>query len=297
MGGTGHRHRYGIGLRSSGLERESNDLSTVSFDHVTLDYGRRRVLSDVSFDLSGGGFTGVLGPNGAGKSTIMRAILGLLLPGTGTVSVLGRRPRRGDPNIGYMPQHRGIDTDVGLSVREFLVASAAGMDWGRPSASRARLDEVDSALESVGAQVLAARPLFALSGGERQRIFVAQALMGKPRLLLLDEPLIGLDPGHQKAIVELVSRISRERNITVLFSAHEINPILPVVDKVLYLGSGRVAVGTVDEVINNRVLSELYATPVHVMHMNGRIFVLADECELESHPHHAHASDESSLIQ
>ena len=263
-------------------------MSAVRFDRVTLDYDRRRVLADVSFELADGSFTGVLGPNGAGKSTIMRAILGLVQPGAGRITVFGRPVRRGGRHVGYMPQQRRLDPDLRLTAREFLIASAAGTDWGWPLATRARRQEADAALESVGAGELGGRGIFELSGGERQRVFVAQAVMGEPGLLVLDEPLVGLDPAHQKSIVELVRRIAREQGIAVLFSAHEINPVLPAVDSVLYLGGGHAAIGTVDEVINSRVLSGLYGTPVHVARANGRIFVLAEECELETHQHHEH---------
>ena len=269
-------------------------MSAVRFDGVTLDYGRRRVLEGVSFDLERGSFTGVLGPNGAGKSTVMRAILGLVTPSAGTISVLGRAAARGGRTIGYMPQQRRGNAEIRLSAREYLVAAAAGTDWGLPFASASRRGDVDAALKAVGAEALARRPLSDLSGGERQRIYIAQALTGDPDILVLDEPLSGLDPAHQRSIVELVGRISRERNVAVLFSAHEINPLLPAVDQVLYLGGGRAAVGSVDAVINGPVLSALYGTPVHVARAKGRIFVLAEDCELESHPHDHHGHVEAA---
>ncbi|HET7412476.1 MAG TPA: ABC transporter ATP-binding protein, partial [Pararhizobium sp.] len=258
-------------------------MNALSFDDVTIALGRRRVLDGVSFAVPEGRFVGVLGPNGAGKTTVMRAALGLVAPASGRIAVLGRPPRRGDPLIGYMPQQRGLSAGGRLSVRDYLVASAAGGRWGRPFADRQERQAVDSALERVAAGHLAARPLTELSGGERQRIFIAQALMGDPKLLVLDEPLVGLDPRHQRAIVDLVRAVARERGIAVLFSAHEINPILPAADLILYLGNGQAAVGPVDAVINREVLSRLYGTPVHVARVNDRIFVMAEDCELESH--------------
>jgi zinc/manganese transport system ATP-binding protein len=130
-----------------------------------------------------------------------------------------------------------------------------------------------------------------LSGGERQRLLLAQCLLGNPRLLLLDEPLISLDPRHQTGVVELVRRVQRELNITVLFSAHELNPLLNSLDRVLYLGSGRAALGTVDEVISKPVLSRLYGSPIDVMRVNGRIFVMSGDVEIDKLDH-AHEEGE-----
>jgi len=260
-------------------------LNAISFDRVVLGFGGREVLSDVSFDIPEGSFTGVLGPNGAGKTTLMRAILGLLRPAAGSIEVMGEKPRRGDARIGYMPQQRRVDPDIRLNARQYLLASAAGKQWGWPFLSADLRQAVDIAIDSVGGAELADRPLCDLSGGQRQRLFIAQAMLREPRLLVLDEPLISLDPGHQRSVVELVGRLSRERGITVLFSAHEINPILPAVDTVLYLGGGHAATGPVDAVINNETLSRLYGTPVHVARSEGRLFVLAQDCEIHSHLH------------
>jgi zinc/manganese transport system ATP-binding protein len=150
--------------------------------------------------------------------------------------------------------------------------------------------EVSAALDLVGATDLARRPLAQLSGGERQRIMLAQALLGRPKLLLLDEPLISLDPNHQQVVVELVSRLHRELGIAVLMSAHEINPLLRDIDRVLYLGNGQAALGTVDEVITGPVLSRLYGAEIEVMRVGGRIFVMAGAHDLEhaEHRHDAH---------
>jgi zinc/manganese transport system ATP-binding protein len=269
-------------------------LSAVSFADVTLGHGGRAVLSGVSFEIPQGCFVGVLGPNGAGKTTMMRAILGLMPAESGRITVLGEVPARGNPQIGYMPQSRRAASRFALNGREMLVGTLGAARWGRPFSSKAERRAVDEALERVGALHLAERPVSSLSGGERQRLFIAQALMGKPKLLLLDEPLISLDPAHQRTVVDLVRDIARDLGIAVLFSAHEINPILPAIDLILYLGGGKAAIGTVDEVVNRRVLSELYRTPVHVARVDGRIFVMADSCELE---HHAHDHDEADRRQ
>ncbi|MGX8010950.1 metal ABC transporter ATP-binding protein [Mesorhizobium sp. ORM8.1] len=260
-------------------------MSAVTFDQVTLTYGGRRVLSDVSFSVPQGAFVGLLGANGAGKTTMLRAILGLIKPSGGAISVLGRPPTRGNPAIGYMPQARRALTHMGISGLDFVLTAAGGHRWGWPVASIAEKEAAWKALEEVGATDLARRPLAELSGGERQRILIAQSLIGDPRLLLLDEPLISLDAAHQRAIIELVHEVGQRLGIAVLFCSHEINPLLRAVDRVLYLGNGQAAIGGVDEVINGPVLSKLYGTHINVVRVAGRIFVMADDVELESGAH------------
>jgi zinc/manganese transport system ATP-binding protein len=231
----------------------------------------------------------VLGSNGAGKTTLMRAILGLARLSHGTIDVLGRPVARGNPAIGYMPQVRASLAERRLRGRDFVACAVHGHRWGLPLMDRAAHREVDAALDTVGAVQLASRPLAELSGGERQRLLLAQCLLGKPRLLLLDEPLISLDPHHQRSVVELVRRVQRELRITVLFSAHELNPLLGALDRVLYLGNGGAALGTVDEVITAPVLSRLYGSPIDVMRLDGRIFVMSGNVELEQDSHrHGH---------
>jgi zinc/manganese transport system ATP-binding protein len=256
------------------------------------------VLNDVSFTISAGSFVGVLGTNGAGKTTLLRSVLGLVPPAAGRIGVLGRPPRRGNPAIGYMPQARRISAEIGLTGLDLVTGAAGGHRWGLPLASRADRDAALEVLEQAGALDLARRPLNELSGGERQRIFIAEALLGEPRLLLLDEPLISLDAASQRAIIELVHRIGRERGIAVLFCSHELNPLLHAIDEVLYLGRGQAAIGSVDEVINPATLSQLYGAPITVVRASGRIFVLAEEVDIEGgahthgpngHEHHDHS--------
>lgn len=260
-------------------------MSAVTFENVTLSYGGRRVLSDVSFSIPQGAFVGLLGANGAGKTTMLRAILGLIRPVSGTISVLGAPPKRGNPAIGYMPQMRRALTDVTISGFDMVAAAAGGHRWGWPVASAAERQAAFDALEKVGAVDIAKRPLGELSGGERQRILIAQALLGDPGLLLLDEPLISLDAAHQRVIIDLAHEVGERLGIAVLFCSHEINPLLRVVDSVLYLGNSKAAIGSVDEVISGPVLSRLYGTHINVVRVRGRIFVMADDVELESGAH------------
>lgn len=258
---------------------------------ATVRLGGRAVLSEVSLRVEPGWFVGLLGPNGAGKTTLLRVLLGLLAPGAGTVRVLGGPARRGHRGIGYMPQARS-GAGGALTGRDMVASAAGGWRWGLPGPGRAWAREVDRVLDLVGATALARRPLVELSGGERQRLLVSQALLGSPKLLLLDEPLISLDPAHQIGLVTLVRGLQAELGLTVLFSAHELNPLLGALDRVLYLGGGEAVLGTVDEVVTGPVLSRLYGTEIEVVRLGGRLFVLSGGLEVEGEAHrheHAHA--------
>ncbi|BBU26757.1 ABC transporter ATP-binding protein [Burkholderia sp. THE68] len=265
--------------------------AALEVNRVTLALGGREILNDTSFTVRNGEFIGVLGPNGAGKTTLMRALLGLVPVKSGTIRVNGEAVERGNASIGYMPQIRTGLANRRVLGRDFVAMAADGHRWGLPHRNAQICADVERVLDLVGAHQLASRPLSELSGGERQRLLLAQCLLGNPRLLLLDEPLISLDPRHQTGVVELVRRVQRELNITVLFSAHELNPLLNSLDRVLYLGSGRAALGTVDEVISKPVLSRLYGSPIDVMRVNGRIFVMSGDVEIDKLDH-AHEEGE-----
>jgi zinc/manganese transport system ATP-binding protein len=260
-------------------------MNVIELDHATIAIGGRDILRDTSFAIKSGEFIGLLGPNGAGKTTLMRAILGLLPSRAGSLRVFGRAPRRGDPQIGYLPQVRTVLPDLRLRGFDFIASSVHGERWGLPSLSAADRRMIDNTLSAVGAAELARRPLADMSGGERQRLLLAQALLGEPQLLLLDEPLISLDYRYQEAVIDLVRRFARERNITVLFSAHEINQLIGALDRVLYLGNGHAALGTVAEVATAPVLSQLYGTDIEVVRADGHIFVLSRGREVERADH------------
>lgn len=262
-------------------------MSAIELNNVTLAFSGRVVLSNIALAIRDDEFVGVLGPNGSGKTTLMRAILGLVAPRTGSIRVLGRPVAAGNPSVGYMPQTRGMLGTMRLSGWDFVASGANGHRWGLPLSGLAGRREVAWALEMVQATDLARRPLAETSGGERRRLLLAQALLGRPRLLLLDEPLISLDPHHQRAVVELTQVLQRELGIAVLFSAHEINPLLGALDRVLYLGGGQAALGTVDEIITGAALSKLYGSPIDVVQLNGRIFVMSGghEVERDAHQH------------
>ncbi|WP_233851159.1 ABC transporter ATP-binding protein [Paraburkholderia sp. HD33-4] len=279
---TGHQTPAGA---PAGAPSMRGDTPVLELDNVTLDLGGRTILRDTSFVVNQGEFIGVLGPNGAGKTTLMRAVLGLVPAAGGAIRVLAQPVERGNASIGYMPQTRTALAGRRVRGRDFVAMAADGHRWGLPHADAKTRADVDRVLELVGATNLSKRPLSELSGGERQRLLLAQCLLGNPKLLLLDEPLISLDPHHQKSVVELVRRVQQELGIAVLFSAHELNPLLNSIDRVLYLGSGVAALGTVDEVITRPVLSRLYGSPIDVMRVNGRIFVMSGGVEVEKHDH------------
>lgn len=260
-------------------------MNAIEVEHLTLTLGGRTVLRDVTLAIREGEFVGVLGPNGAGKTTLMRAVLGLVQPTAGRIRVLGEAPARGNPAIGYMPQVRGMLANQRLSGWDFVAAVVRGHRLGLPFLDAAGRREVAWALDMVGASDLAHRTLAETSGGERQRLLLAQTLIGHPKLLLLDEPLISLDPNHQQAVVALTKTLQTELGIAVLFTAHELNPLLGALDRVLYLGGGHAALGTVAEVITGPVLSRLYGAPIDVVHVNGRIFVMSGRHDMESAAH------------
>jgi zinc/manganese transport system ATP-binding protein len=251
-------------------------MHVVEFDRATIKVGNRTVLSDISIKVKPGEFIGVLGPNGAGKTTLMRAILGLIAPAAGAVRVFGQPPRRGNPAIGYVPQLRSLRPDLRMRGLDFIASSLHGERWGLPIPTRADRRMIEKTLSSMGACDLAGRPMSDMSGGERQLLLLAQAVLGTPRLLLLDEPLISLDARRQDDVIDLVRRFSRERGITVMFSAHELNQLLGALDRVLYLGSGMAIAGTVEEVVTAPVLSRLYGAGISVIRAEGQVFIVSN---------------------
>jgi len=284
-------------------------VNAIEFSDVRLTLGGRVVLDNVSLDIGEREFVGVLGANGSGKTTLMRAVLGLLPPERGRITVLGEAPQRGSPRIGYMPQARVTPASARLRGWDYVAVVLDGHRLGLRIPSRAGRLEVDRVLDLVGARSLGQRPLGELSGGERQRLLLAQALIGRPRLLLLDEPLTSLDPSQQTIVVELASTIQRDLGITVLFSSHELNPLLGAMHRVLYLGRGQAALGAVDEVITTPVLSRLYGSEIDVVRLKGRIFVMSGSYDVQRDDHrhdhpehgdpgfHAHGQDHAQHAQ
>ena len=262
-----------------------NEEAIVASD-LAAAYGARPIWSGATFSIPAGSFTAVLGPNGSGKSTLIRMILGQLAPARGRLEVLGGTPHRGNPIIGYVPQGSSFDPDLSIRGRDFIGLGIDGHRWGVRLAGRDSADaKVTSAIEAVGASGYADRSLGRLSGGEQQRLLLAQALVGRPQLLVLDEPLSHLDVRNQRAMVQLISAVARERGLTVLLIAHDVNQLLAHIDHVLYIAQGKLAMGKPKDIITSRRLTEIYSSPVEVISdSRGRLFVVGLEEEV-SHPH------------
>jgi len=245
----------------------------LSVDGVTVRLGGRTVLDDVSFSVKAGEFTGLIGSNGAGKTTLFRVILGLEAPVSGSFRV--GDGRRAQADVGYVPQKFLLDPDMPLRGRDLIALGLDGHRLGLPLPSRTRRARVDEMVEAVDARAFADARVGQLSGGEQQRILIAHALISRPRLLLLDEPLANLDLRAAQEVVGLLSRIASEQRIAILISAHEMNPLLPVMDRIVYLAAGRAASGPVEEVVRSEVLSKLYGHHVDVLRVHGRVIVVA----------------------
>jgi zinc/manganese transport system ATP-binding protein len=247
-----------------------------------LAYGSRVLWDGLDLDIRPGEFLAVLGPNGSGKTSMLRVLLGQQPLSAGEVSIAGSPPGKANSKIGYIPQQRSIDPNLTLRGRDLVGLGLDGHRWGLGLRGRAeRRRRVAAALAEVGASDYADHPVGLLSGGEQQRLRVAQALVGDPQLLLCDEPLLSLDLAHQRVVSELIDARRRAAGTAVLFVTHEINPVLPLVDRVLYLVNGRFRIGTPDEVMTSENLSELYRTPVDVLRVRGQIVVVG--AHQESH--------------
>jgi zinc/manganese transport system ATP-binding protein len=269
----------------------------IQFEAAGIRQGDRLLWSDLSLTVQPGEFIAVLGPNGAGKSTLLKAILGLLPLSEGWMTVLGKPVRRGNPAVSYLPQRHSFNTDIHIRGRDLVSLGVNGTQWGVPLPGLRRLwggdrqakedqRRVDRSIERVGATAYADRPIGELSGGEQQRLLIAQALVTRPRILLLDEPLDSLDLRNQQAVSALIRQICRDSQMTVLLVAHDVNPILPYLDRVLYIGQGQVAVGKPEEVITSETLSHLYNAPIDVLQTrDGRIIVAGQPEEVTYHAH------------
>ncbi|MGD8193679.1 metal ABC transporter ATP-binding protein [Herbiconiux sp. P18] len=251
---------------------------------AALSFGPRTLWSGLDLDVQAGEFIAVLGSNGSGKSSLLKVILGQQRLSSGTVSFLGSPGRRGDRRIGYVPQQKLADDGTPLRARDLVGLGLSGHRWGVPLPSARRRREVDELLAAVGATEYAGVGVSTLSGGEQQRVRIGQALAGGPRLLLCDEPLLSLDLTHQRAVSELIDQQRRERDFGVLFVTHDINPILDMVDRVLYIAGGGFRIGTPDEVLRSEVLSELYGSQVDVIRTQGRVIVVGTPDGAHGHP-------------
>lgn len=282
--------------RSTHARGELTDPSTsdatgavVEMRHATLSYGDRVLWRDLDLDVRAGELIAVLGPNGSGKTSLLRVLLGQQRLSSGTVRIAGESPGRSNRRIGYIPQQRALDPTLTMRGRDLVGLGWDGHRWGVGlSRIRERRQRVDHVLAAVGAGGYADAPVGMLSGGEQQRLRVAQALIGDPRLLLCDEPLLSLDLANQQMVSRLIDQCRRTEETAVLFVTHEINPVLPLVDRVLYMVDGRFRIGTPEDVMTSATLSELYGTAVEVLKVRGQIHVVGAQsglCEDEAHHH------------
>src|SRR5580692_12802992 len=249
--------------------------AVLSVEGLGVRIAGRQVLDGVDFQVAPGEFTGLIGSNGAGKTTLFRAILGLQGASTGEILVEGRPRTRRTDSIGYVPQKFLLDPDLPLRGRDLVGLGLDARRLGFTLNRRRRAERVEEMLAAVGAESFADTRVGKLSGGEQQRILIAHALIARPQLLLLDEPLANLDLRSAHEVVALLARIAREQEIAVLISAHEINPLLPVMDRIVYLAAGRAISGTIEEVVRADVLSQLYGHHVDVLNVHGRVLIVA----------------------
>ncbi len=259
-----------------------------------LSLGGRHLWSGLNLEVQPGEFIAVLGPNGSGKTSLLRVLLGIIPLTSGLVEVAGQPPKRGSNHIGYVPQRQSFDPDLPLRGRDLVHLGLDGHQLGIAFEARATAKRVERAIRAVGAEAYADAPIGQLSGGEQQRLRIAQALVGEPRVLLCDEPLLSLDLSHQQAVSDLIDKQRRASNMAVMFITHEINPVLPMVDRILYLVGGKFAMGKPSEVLTSERLSQLYGTPIEVLNVHGRVIVVGSGDNMaEAGGHHVHNSRES----
>ena len=262
-------------MLSATSRRAAAETPAVRLDRSTLVLGGTTIWRDLRLEIGSGEFLTVIGPNGAGKTSLLKVLLGLL-PADGEIDVLGRPPGRGNPRIGYVPQQKAIDPDLPLRGRDLVRMGLDGARWGPGLSSQVVERQVAAALSSVGATAYADAPVGRLSGGEQQRLRIAQALIGDPLLLLLDEPLLSLDLHHQREICAVIAGWQRDQGGSVIFVTHDINPVLNMTDRLMAVVGGRWAVGRPDEILTTTTMTELYGSHVEVVRVRGRVVVLAD---------------------
>jgi zinc/manganese transport system ATP-binding protein len=253
----------------------SSTSEILAVEDVSVSFSGREILRDVSFRCEAGEFIGLIGSNGAGKTTLLRVIMGLIAPTSGTVRVAGKARSSRDPLIGYVPQKIGLDPDMPIRARDLVGLGIDGHRFGMPRPTAKRNALIDAMLDAVDASRFADARVGNLSGGEQQRIMIAHALISRPRLLLLDEPLANLDIKGEQEVVRLVARVAAEQNVAVLLAAHGMNPLLPVMDRVVYIAGGRVASGNAEDVVTTESLSRLYGRHVDVIKVHDRVLVVA----------------------
>ncbi len=273
--------------------RSQSQHEVVSARDLAVGYKEKTVWQNANFSVKRGEFVAIIGPNGAGKTTLFRLLLGIQQPAGGSITVLGSAPKRGNPKIGYVPQRHTIDNETNIECIELVRLAFSANRLGFTLSPKKEKQAAFKALDSVGATELATKSLASLSGGELQRIFLAEALVSNPDILLLDEPLSNLDIRRTRELVTLVEETVRLRKVTAFLVAHDINPLIQFLDKVIYIANGKVAIGTPKEVLTSKSLSELYGTHVEVLKdSRGHILIHSlyglDEEPLRDENHDTH---------
>ena len=241
-----------------------------------VTFSGRDVLRDVSFSLEQGAFCGLIGANGSGKTTLLRAILGFETPSAGRIARQGA--------VGYVPQKLQIAADMPVRARDLVALGLNGQRFGFSLPSARRRRAVEEMLAAVDALAFAGQRVGELSGGQLQRVLIAHALISRPQILLLDEPLANLDLRAAAEIVALLQRVAGQ-GVTVLISAHDMNPLLGAMDRLVYLANGKAASGRTGQVVRTEVLSALYGYHIDVIRVHGRILVVAGESAAAAHAH------------
>ena len=246
--------------------KSEHDSVALAFTDVSAVRGRRLIWSEANFEVPAGGIVALIGANGAGKTTLLHMILGLVPPASGEVRVFGRKPGEDNDGIGYVPQDYAATAGEAIRARDMVMLGLTGRSWAFGRATAAQRQTVEETLAAVDAAEFADRRLALLSGGQRQRIAIAEALVSKPRMLILDEPLASLDLRSQGEIVALLARLHRELGVTILVVAHDLNPLLTMLDSAIYLLDGHPHYATMTDVVDDALLSHLYGTPIRVVH-------------------------------
>lgn len=256
----------------------------LSIKNASLSFGDQQLWSNLNLDVQPHEFIAIIGANGSGKTTLLKAILGQVPLTEGSIELNGKRVTHGSKAIGYIPQHRSSEGVAPIRAIDLLKMGLDGHRFGLPFMGKKSKARVNHILDCIDAHELSRKKVSDLSGGQLQRLRVGQAVIGEPSLILADEPLSALDLAQQKTIADLLDQERRDHNAAVLFVTHDVNPILSMVDRVLYLGNSKFRIGTPDEVLRSDVLSELYETPVDVLRNQGRIVVVGTH----DHQHHDH---------